>query len=428
MESATSRTPCLHATFCLYASGDGRRETPWRTYEIALVRQMRAAPQQGGVVVEPAPGKRGSDLQPSALPHAPPFFLMPSTSRESYGFTSRMAQLLAPVRSVLVLEFPKLPPCYGNLWPRVAVAVAQNSTPSRRRRSCQKEKRDFRIAATTVGGFPWRDDVADDYYTVLGLLPDATSQQIKKAYYDCMKSCHPDLSGNDPDITSFCIFINEVYSVLSDPVQRMVYDEIHGYAPTAMNPFLDDSAPKDHAFVDEFCCIGCKNCANVAPDVFQIEEDFGRARVCSQSGNPNLVQEAIDSCPVNCIHWTSAAQLSLLEDEMRRVERINVGLMLAGMGRASINVFRMASSRWEKRQAKVLEKAKMRMMKQKDSNKAGSWSNVWGSPQNYESTEEEVKEKAKRSAAAARRWREYSRNRTDRPSTFKLPEAMSRKE
>lgn len=44
-------------------------------------------------------------------------------------------------------------------------------------------------------------------------LPDATPQQIKKAYYDCMKSCHPDLSGNDPDINSFCIFINEVYSV-----------------------------------------------------------------------------------------------------------------------------------------------------------------------------------------------------------------------
>lgn len=44
--------------------------------------------------------------------------------------------------------------------------------------------------------------------------------------------------------------------VLSDPVQRMVYDEIHGYALTAINPFLDDSCTKDHAFVDEFSCIG----------------------------------------------------------------------------------------------------------------------------------------------------------------------------
>lgn len=44
--------------------------------------------------------------------------------------------------------------------------------------------------------------------------------------------------------------------VLSDPVQRMIYDEIHGYALTAINPFLDDSHTKDHAFVDEFSCIG----------------------------------------------------------------------------------------------------------------------------------------------------------------------------
>lgn len=44
--------------------------------------------------------------------------------------------------------------------------------------------------------------------------------------------------------------------MLSDPVQRMIYDEIHGYALTAINPFLDDSSPKDHVFVDEFSCIG----------------------------------------------------------------------------------------------------------------------------------------------------------------------------
>ncbi|XLS81206.1 hypothetical protein HN51_047037, partial [Arachis hypogaea] len=108
---------------------------------------------------------------------------------------------------------------------------------------------------------------------------------------------------------------------------RKVNDEIHGYSLTSMNPFVDDSSPKDHAFVDEFSYIesmklfhvcnyasnpstGCKNCTNVAPDVFAIEKDFGRVRYFS---------------PVDCIHWTSAAQLSLLEDEMRRIERVNSG-------------------------------------------------------------------------------------------------------
>ncbi|KAJ6811867.1 putative protein CAJ1 [Iris pallida] len=242
-----------------------------------------------------------------------------------------------------------------------------------------------------------------------------------------MKACHPDLSGDDPETTNFCMFINEVYAVLSDPVQRMVYDEIHGYSLTAINPFFDDTAPRDHAFVDEFSCIGCKNCANVAPDVFQIEEDFGRARVCSQSGNPALIQEAIDTCPVDCIHWTSAAQISLLEDEMRRVERINVGLMLAGMG-ASSDVFRMACSRWEKRQSKVMEKVRVKMAKQKGSDQTDSWSDLWGKPKDYQNTDEEAKERAKRAAAAARRWREYSRRGADRPPTLKLPEALSSKD
>jgi len=101
-----------------------------------------------------------------------------------------------------------------------------------------------------------------------------------------MKTCHPDLSGNDPETTNFCTFINEVYEVvsfldilniimlkkfvvssfltflfqvLSDPVQRRVYDDIHGYSLTSINPFMDDSSPKDHVFVDEFSCIGTFN-------------------------------------------------------------------------------------------------------------------------------------------------------------------------
>ncbi|KAG2287518.1 hypothetical protein Bca52824_047122 [Brassica carinata] len=93
------------------------------------------------------------------------------------------------------------------------------------------------------------------------------------------------------------MFINDVYEVFvfSDPVQRMVCDEIRGYAVTATNPFLDDSSPKDHVFVDEFACIGCKNCANVAPDIFKIEEDFGRARACNQRGNPDLLKQAVET-------------------------------------------------------------------------------------------------------------------------------------
>lgn len=292
---------------------------------------------------------------------------------------------------------------------------------SRRRRGCGRIK-------AVAGELSPAEDIADDYYAVLGVLPDATPQEIRKAYHKCMKTCHPDLTGKyDTEVMNFCTFINEVYSVLSDPEQRRIYDEIHGYSLTGRNPFFDDSTPKDHLFVDEFSCIGCKHCVNICPSVFGIEEDFGRARVYNQRGDPELVQQAVESCPVDCIHKTTAAQLSLLEDEMRKVERVNVALMLSGRGPTTVDVFTRACSQWEKRQSKVLEKAKLRMMKQENSAKpTTSWENIWGKPKDYDNTEEEeVQEGAKRAAAAARRWREYSRRDADKPPTLKLPETVS---
>ncbi|KAK4776600.1 hypothetical protein SAY86_005288 [Trapa natans] len=347
------------------------------------------------------------------------------SSRPVLGGVAHMAQMLSPVcTEAFKLQTPSSSLTSRGLcrgFSRTSGSISSSGMIGRggaKRRACTR----VQVATEDPSSI---DAVADDYYAVLGLLPDASPEQIKKAYYNCMKACHPDLSGNDPETTNFCMFINEVYTVLSDPVQRMIYDEIHGYALTAVNPFLDDSAPKDHVFVDEFSCIGCKNCANVSPDVFSIEEDYGRARVYCQRGSSQLVEEAIESCPVDCIHWTSAAQVSLLEDEMRRVERVNVAFMLAGMGSAGVDVFRMASSRWEKRQAKVMEKAKIRMMKKNGSDEANSyWSSFWGKPKEHMKSEEETEERMKRAAAAARRWREYSRKGADKPPTYKLPEAV----
>ncbi|XP_013636875.1 PREDICTED: uncharacterized protein LOC106342477 [Brassica oleracea var. oleracea] len=337
-----------------------------------------------------------------------------------------MAQLLSPVCTDL-LKFQNSVFSSRSSTSRFSAktsGAAASSWCLRKRRSSGSIGR-LRVATEDASSLS-TGDVADDYYAVLGLLPDATPEEIKKAYYNCMKSCHPDLSGNDPETTNFCMFINDVYEILSDPVQRMVYDEIHGYAVTATNPFLDDSSPKDHVFVDEFACIGCKNCANVAPDIFKIEEDFGRARACNQRGNPDLLQQAVETCPVDCIYQTSAAQLSLLEDEMRRVERVNVALMLSGMGSGAVDVFRMARSRWEKRQAKVLNQARSRMMKRKSTDEEPSyWDNLWGEDNQYQKSEEEVQERAQRAAAAARRWREYSRRGVDKRPTFKLPDSSS---
>jgi ferredoxin len=56
-------------------------------------------------------------------------------------------------------------------------------------------------------------------------------------------------------------------------------------------------------FVDQDACIGCGLCASVVPEVFRLNDD-GVSEVYDQAGaDESRIQEAIDSCPVNCIHW-----------------------------------------------------------------------------------------------------------------------------
>lgn len=69
-------------------------------------------------------------------------------------------------------------------------------------------------------------------------------------------------------------------------------------------------------YVDEITCIGCKHCAHVARNTFYIEPDYGRSRVVKQDGDSEeVIQEAIDTCPVDCIHWVDYTELKQLEEE-----------------------------------------------------------------------------------------------------------------
>jgi ferredoxin len=56
-------------------------------------------------------------------------------------------------------------------------------------------------------------------------------------------------------------------------------------------------------FVDQDVCISCNLCADTVPDVFRMN-DQGVAEVFDPRGaSEDLIQEAIDACPVACIHW-----------------------------------------------------------------------------------------------------------------------------
>ena len=57
-------------------------------------------------------------------------------------------------------------------------------------------------------------------------------------------------------------------------------------------------------WVDEDACISCGLCIENLPDVFRFS-DSGKAESFDPSGasEDEIQEEAIDVCPVSCIHW-----------------------------------------------------------------------------------------------------------------------------
>ncbi len=57
-------------------------------------------------------------------------------------------------------------------------------------------------------------------------------------------------------------------------------------------------------FIDEDECIACGTCVELCPDIFQMNEEIEKAVVILPEGGPKeCIEEAIESCPVSCIHW-----------------------------------------------------------------------------------------------------------------------------
>jgi len=58
------------------------------------------------------------------------------------------------------------------------------------------------------------------------------------------------------------------------------------------------------ACVDQDTCIGCGLCTGTAPEVFRMNDD-GLAEAYSEVDEvgKDVVQEAIDGCPVEAISW-----------------------------------------------------------------------------------------------------------------------------
>lgn len=117
--------------------------------------------------------------------------------------------------------------------------------------------------------------------------------------------------------------MNDSTSSMSDVDRSGLEPELGGWLrdepqSTGFEPELGGVLRQKGVYVDEITCIGCKHCAHVARNTFYIEPDYGRSRAISQDSDAEeVIQEAIDTCPVDCIHWLDYTELKQHEEDRK---------------------------------------------------------------------------------------------------------------
>lgn len=159
-----------------------------------------------------------------------------------------------------------------------------------------------------------------NYYELLGVSFDSTSQQIKEAYRKLQKKYHPDIAGQKGHDRT--LLMNEAYKVLMSRDMRRQYDASIGRFQNSLGEGASgvgysvwNGPLRPRAlFVDQNACIGCRECVHHARNTFTMDESVGCARVKVQYGDDERqIQVSVDSCPVNCIYWVDAEELQVLE-------------------------------------------------------------------------------------------------------------------
>jgi ferredoxin len=72
---------------------------------------------------------------------------------------------------------------------------------------------------------------------------------------------------------------------------------------TIDNESARSKARGEQLIIDQWECISCGTCVENTDAVFLLPDE-AKAVVTQQDGDMTLIQDAIDACPVTCIHWT----------------------------------------------------------------------------------------------------------------------------
>ncbi|WOL13368.1 hypothetical protein Cni_G22138 [Canna indica] len=229
-------------------------------------------------------------------------------------------------------------------------------------RNISNRSRACRAASPSSSSTSWTTDF--DLYELLGVDSSSDQLEIKKAYRALQKRCHPDIAG--PAGHDMAILLNEIYSVLSDPIARNSYDleqtklsQFQGYTGKPLYSAWYGSENEERAvFVDEIKCVGCLKCALFANKTFAIESVYGRARVVAQWADPeDKILDAIQTCPVDCISIVERSNLAALEFLMSKQPRGSVRISAGNtVGTRVSNIFAEVT-KFQNRYQEIRERA-----------------------------------------------------------------------
>ena len=84
-----------------------------------------------------------------------------------------------------------------------------------------------------------------EHYRSLGLGPEASEGDIRRAYRRRIKECHPDVTGKARDSKEFRA-AQEAYEVLSDAQRKQAYDAHAASSPSSSRaPFRPEEPPSE---------------------------------------------------------------------------------------------------------------------------------------------------------------------------------------
>ncbi|KAI3973387.1 hypothetical protein MKW92_050498 [Papaver armeniacum] len=163
-------------------------------------------------------------------------------------------------------------------------------------------------------------------YEILGVSSNCSSAQLKSAFRLKVKQYHPDVSKDVENSDDMIRQVITAYEIIS---KNPRFNDIDRDELRNVDPFDEPECEALDVFVNETLCIGkgCpSSCVKAAPNAFSFDSWTGTARATIQGqGNDYGIQNAVNGCPRNCIHYVTPSQRIILEELLSSILESPVG-------------------------------------------------------------------------------------------------------